>query len=113
MNVLIHPIGNMLSRFFAAFFLGPVFDGGRYLPASPQIGMCMGPVLLFQVGIIILFSIFLADAVRVTVSGLQKSAMDPKVARHRAQQIAQVFFVLFVILGCAAMWFMYRDFYIP
>ena len=117
MSVLNHYISDSLSRVSASLFHSPGFYGGHYSPLLPQSGigaaMCLGPILLFQFVIVILLSIFLADRVHDITYGMHKSNTSPKVAESRAQLIASICFVLFTILGCAILLFMYRDFYIP
>lgn len=102
-----------LAYFFTPVVYGPLFAESRPSPALPQIGMCWGPVMCFQLGIVILVSIFLADVVHHLAYGLQKTEIGQKAAESRAQLIAPVSFVLFIILGCAMLWFIYRDLYIP
>jgi hypothetical protein len=92
---------------------GSVWHVGQYRPVSPQTAICFGPVLLFQFGVIIALSLFLAEVVRVTFAGPQKTSADSKITAKRAQIIGQWAFILFILLGCLISWFMYRDVYFP
>ena len=102
-----------LTWIVSIFPLSSFFYEGQHSSVVAQIGMCLGPVLIFQIGIVFLLSIFLAKVVRGIAFGLQKSDTGPKEAESRSQLIALVSFILFVILGCAILSFIYRDLYIP
>jgi hypothetical protein len=64
-------------------------------------------------GIIIALSIFLGAVANDIALGHYKSTMDLTAAKSRAEVIGLVSFVLFVVPGCAILWYMLRDFYIP
>jgi hypothetical protein len=98
---------------FATFVTGPILYEGQTRPALPQTAICFGPVLIFQLGVIIVLSLFLAEVVRVTFAGMQKTSSDARITAKRAQIIGQWAFIVFVLLGCLISWFMYRDVYFP
>lgn len=97
----------------ASLVCSSVLYGANTAPTLPQIGMCFGPFLLFQIGIIIALSIFLGAVAHDIALGHYRSTMDLAGAKSRAETIGLASFVLFVVLGCAILWYMLRDFYIP
>ncbi len=113
MMPLEHRTFTWLIRAASIFPLSLFFYESHPSSVLAQIGMCLGPVLIFQIGIVILLSVFLANVVRGIACRLQKSDAGLEETESRGQRIALVSFVLFVILGCASLFIIYRDLYIP
>ncbi len=116
MSVFFHYFNDSFSRLGVSLFHDPVFDGIQYSPLLPQsgvVGICLVPLWILQVVIIFLFSGFFAEVIRVTMTRFQGANTNPSAIKTRVTLIKWICFILFVILGCAAMWYTYRDFYIP